>query len=63
MDLKTGRTYFTTKGREEAILKKLGSMEIKFGKKMNHGCYSGEGAAVAEKGERQTNTEGSAWRK
>lgn len=32
IDLKTIRTNSTTKGREEAILKKVGSTETEFGK-------------------------------
>ena len=52
IDLKTGRTNSTTKGREEATLKKVGSVEMQFRREMDHGFCGGEGATVSEKGER-----------
>ena len=49
--MKTGRTNSTTKGREEAALKKVRSAEIWFGKETDSGYCSGEGAAIIEKDE------------
>ena len=43
-----------TKGREEATSKKVGSMEMRLGREMDHGHSNGEGVMVTEKGERQT---------
>ena len=54
IDLKTGRTNSTTKGREEATLKKVGSAETEFEKETDCGHCSGEGAMVMEKGKRWT---------
>ena len=45
-----------TKGREEATSKKVGSMEMRLGREMDHGHSNGEGVMVTEKGERQTFT-------
>ena len=53
--LKTGRTSFTTKGREEATFKKVGSVDMHFGRKMDHGLCGWGGATVVEKGKTQTN--------
>lgn len=54
IDLKTERTNSTAKGREEDTLEKLGNEELWFGRETDHGCLGREGAAVVEKGERQT---------
>jgi len=52
--------HSTTKGREETTSKNVGSVE-RFGREMDC-CHCGrEKAVVAEKGERQTSTEGSTW--
>lgn len=59
----TGRTNSTNKGREEASSKKVGNAKTQFGRKMDADLCSGEGNVVAEKGERQTSTQGSAWGK
>lgn len=58
--LKTGRTNHTTKGRGEATMKKVESVKGWFGREMDVSCCGGEGAVVREKGERHTNTLGSA---
>ena len=47
--MKTGRTHSTTKDREEAILKKVGSVETWFGKETDRDRCWGEGAAVMER--------------
>lgn len=36
--MKTGRTNSTSKGKEEATLKKLERKETQFGRKEDHGC-------------------------
>lgn len=61
--MKTGRTHSTTKDREGAILKKVGSVETWFGKETDHDRCWGEGAAVMEKNKTQTSTQGSTWGK
>ena len=53
--MKTGRTNFTTKGREEATSKKVRSTEIRFGKEMDCSCCT-----VVEEGERWTSNQESA---
>ena len=58
-DPKTDRTNSTTKGKEEAILKKAGSAEKWFGRETVHDCSNREVAMVTEKGMRQINTQGS----
>ena len=57
IDLKTGRTNSTTKGREEATLKKVGRVEMQFGREIDLGHYNGKGATVLEKGKRETSTQ------
>lgn len=59
----TGRKKPKTKGREETILKKVGSVEIQFGKEMDHGYRCGEGATVIEKDKRQNSTQETTWGK
>ena len=39
--MKTGRTNFTTKGREQATSKKAGSAEMWNGRKADHGYCNG----------------------
>ena len=51
-DLKTGRTNSTTEGREEATLKKVGSMEIWFWREMDCGHCDEERAVIVEKSKR-----------
>ena len=58
-DLKTGRTNSTTKGREEATLKKVERVKMWSGSERDHGQPWGDGAGGAEKGEKQTFTPGS----
>jgi len=58
IDLKTDRTNCTTKRREEATLKKVGSVETWLRGEMDHGCCGGEGAIVEEKGKREYSTHG-----
>ena len=55
--LKTGRANSTTKGREEATSKKVGSMETCFWREIDHDPCSGEGAAIMVKDKRQTSTQ------
>jgi len=52
IDLKTDRTNSTTREREEATLKKVGSVEMWFRGEMNCGCCGGERAMIT-KGERE----------
>ena len=54
---------FTTKGREEAMSKNVESVEMWFGREMDHGHYGGEGTMVLEKGKRQTSTQRNILRK
>lgn len=54
LDLKTGRTTSTTKGREEAISKKVESIERQFERQMDHGHCSGKGSHGSGEG-RKTN--------
>ena len=56
-DLRTNRTYSTTKGREGATLKKVGSVEMCFGSNMDYGCQGRKGAVVTEKCKRETERE------
>ena len=49
INLKTGRRSSTTKGREEAISKKVGSAEMWFRRETDPGFCGEEGAMVAEK--------------
>ena len=51
--MKTDRTNSTTKAKEEATLKKVGSVETWFREEMDHGCCGGEGAMVMKKGWRE----------
>ena len=51
------RTNSTTKGRDEATSKKIGSMETGLGREMDLGCGAGARATVAEKDERQASTQ------
>ena len=39
-------------------MKKVKNVYMLFGREMDHGCCSGEGASVTEKGKRETNTQG-----
>ena len=52
IDLKTDRTNSTTKGREEATVKKGGSAEMQFNGETDPGYCVREGATVTEKGKR-----------
>ena len=52
-DPKTDRTNSTTKGREEAVSKKVGSMEMWLRGETHHRCCRGEGAMVMEKGKKE----------
>lgn len=52
--LEDWRTNSTTKDREEATVKKVGSAEIQFGREKDYGHLSREGATSTEKGKRQT---------
>ena len=55
VDLKTDRTNSTTKGREEATSKNVGSALTCFRRKMYPGCCRGQGAMVTE-GKREEHT-------
>ena len=55
--MKSVRTNSTSKGREEATLKKVGSVEMWFRRETGHGYYGGEGSMVIEKGEKEEHTE------
>lgn len=63
INLKTGRTNATTKGREEATSKMVGGVETQFGRETDSGRSSGEGAMATEKDKRQTSTQESGWGK
>ena len=56
INLKTDRTNSTTKGKEEATLKKVRSAETEFRGESDHSCCGREGAVVAEKGKRNRST-------
>lgn len=62
MDLKTGKTNHTTKCREEATLKKLGSVAMGLGEKWIMALLE-VGSMVVAKGERQISTQRSTKRK
>ena len=63
ISLKTGRTNSTTKGREQATSKKVGSVAAWLRRQVDHGCYGGEGAAVVEKGQETDQLTGQHMRK
>ena len=59
IDKKIDRANSTTTGREEAASKKVGSVEMWFGRETDDCQCGGEGVMVIEKRRRQTNTQGS----
>lgn len=44
-------------------MKKVRSVEMQFGKEIDHGYRGGEGATFMEKDERQNSTQGTTWEK
>ena len=56
ISLNTDRTHSTTKGREEATLKRVGSTEMWFRGETDRGWCRKEGTIVLEKGERERGT-------
>lgn len=56
MDMKTGITNSIIKGREEATLKRVERVEMRWGAKLATAICGGEGATGLEKGKKQTFT-------
>lgn len=58
ISLNTDRTHSTTKGREEAILRRVGSAETWFRGETDHRFCRGEAAKVTKKDEKDRSTQG-----